>query len=111
MIGISKFKFRELKYRKAGSWQPEKDKDPVQYGETYILKIDEITEDGELLEGEFKIGVDETNLINKLSRFKPFEDITLEIYVYMKKDKAKLKVKDVVFQDDIIKEKTSKKLY
>lgn len=97
MIARSKFIFREFKYRKSGAFN-DKGKD-VQFSEAYILKCDDVTEDGEVFDLEFTIPVEETELINILKGYKYMDEIVLDLYIYMiksKKGTAYIKLKDVV---------------
>lgn len=94
MIAKGDFKFREFKHRNSGTW--EVNGIIRSYDEAYILKIDEVTDNGDLYEGQLKVSIEEKDLIKKLSSFKAFDDITIEMYAYMVKDKAVLKIKDVI---------------
>lgn len=96
MITKGDFRFLEFKHRDAGSWTPKGSIEKVEYDEAYILRIGEVTPDGDLYEGQFKIAVTEADLIEKLSKFKPFDSISIEMYVFMKKDKCALELKDVI---------------
>ena len=93
---IAQIKFKELKHQQAGSFRPKPDSEPIEYAEKYIFKFADVTADGELFEGEVKIDVNDTNLIDKLSKFKPFDDITVEIYFDIKPKYTKVILKDVI---------------
>lgn len=105
-----KFVFREFKHRDAGSWR--KNGETINYDEAYILRLDYMTAEGELFEGELKVGVTETELINKLSKFKTYDDIVLEFDVILLwKDNIKLKIREVIFENKKVDGSKQKKLF
>lgn len=105
---IAKLKFKELKHQKAGSFRPTASSETVKYAEKYIFKFADISEEGELFEGQVKINIDDTNLINKLSKFKPFDDITVEIYFDIKPNYTRILLKDVLLENTSLDETTTK---
>ena len=96
------FVFRQFKHRDAGKFIKEGKEIP--YKEAYILRCDDVTEDGEVDELEFTIPVNETAIINKLQMYKYMDEIVLELCVYMHKDKrtAHVELKDVITADEDI---------
>lgn len=92
---VGKFIFREFKHRKAGSFK--KEDEIISFDEAYILKIDYIATEGDLFEGEFKIGVSETELIKALSQYKTYDEIKLSFEILrLWKDNIKIKIIEVV---------------
>ena len=93
------FVFRQFKHRDAGKFIKEGKEIP--YKEAYILRCDDVTEDGEVDEMEFTIPVEETVLINKLKIFKYMDEIVLELNIQMAKDKRTgyVKLIDVITED------------
>ena len=63
------FVFREFKHREAGKYTKEGKEIP--YIEAYILKCDDVTDDGEVYELEFTIPTEETYLIYNFSKVTP----------------------------------------
>ena len=96
---IAKIKFKELKYNKGGSFKPYPDAQTIEYSERYTFKFADVSDDGELFEGEAKIDVENKSLIDKLSKFKPFDDITVEMYIQMKPKYTIIILKDVILED------------
>ena len=98
------FVFREFKHREAGKYTKEGKEIP--YKEAYILKCDDVTDDGEVYELEFTIPTEETYLIDKLQMYKYMDEIVLELYVYMHRDKrtAHVELKDVITANEDITE-------
>lgn len=106
---IAKLKFKELEHKAAGSFKPQGTDELVEYPEKYIFKFADVTANGELFEGEAKIDVNNKELIDKLSKFRPFEDITVEIYFDIKQKYTRVIVKDVIIENlapDVTEEKT-----
>ena len=99
------FVFRQFKYRDAGKFTTKAGQE-VHYKDAYILKCDDITEeDGDVSELEFTIPLDETDVINKLQKYKYMDEIVLELNIQMAKDKRTGYVKfiDVITEDkDIV---------
>lgn len=73
------FVFRQFKHRDAGKFIKEGKEIP--YKEAYILRCDDVTEDGEVDELEFTIPVNETAIINKLQKYKYMDEIVLELNI------------------------------
>ena len=73
----------------------------IPYKEAYILRCDDVTEDGEVDELEFTIPVNETAIINKLQKYKYMDEIVLELNIQMAKDKrtGHVKLIDVITED------------
>lgn len=96
------FIFRQFKHRDAGNFT--KAAEEIHYKEAYILKCDDVTEDGEVYELEFTIPVDETDLINKLQMYKYMDEIVLELNIQMAKDKRTgyVKLVDVIMTNEDI---------
>lgn len=93
------FVFRQFKHRDAGKFIKEGKEIP--YKEAYILRCDDVTEDGEVDELEFTIPVNETAIINKLQKYKYMDEIVLELNIQMAKDKRTgyVKLIDVITED------------
>lgn len=98
------FVFRQFKHRDAGNFT--KAGEEIHYKEAYILKCDDVTEYGEVDEMEFTIQVNETNLINKLQKYKYMDEIVLELNIQMAKDKRTgyVKLIDVIASNEDITE-------
>ena len=96
------FVFRQFKHRNAGNFT--KAGEEIHYKEAYILKCDDVTDDGEVDEMEFTIPVEETILINKLKIFKYMDEIVLELNIQMAKDKRTgyVKLVDVIITNEDI---------
>ena len=74
-----KFKFRGLTKKDGGKFQNSEGRE-ISYKESYSLKVDEMTEKG-LIERNFKISLENTQLINELAQLDLYEDIELEFDV------------------------------
>lgn len=83
------FVFKGLDKRKAGEFTNDKGQ-VVKYDESTILKVDEITEDGEINERKLKIDANNTFLIDKLKKLKPYDNIILECDVLLYANSAKV---------------------
>lgn len=75
---IGKFKFKGLVKREGGSFTNDKGQE-ITYNASYLLKVDESTENG-IYERGFKIPED-SKLVLPLSKLQPYQDITLEFEV------------------------------
>ena len=79
MLCDGSFKFKEIRKVDKGSFTNEKG-EQVNYGESYKLKVDEITEKG-IQERIFRISPSNTGLINQLKTVKPYTDIKIRFDV------------------------------
>ncbi len=53
----------------------------IKYPASYRLSVDELQDDGKIIDVKFKIAESETNLVNQLRMFKPYDKIGLECSV------------------------------
>lgn len=88
MKAIGEFVFKGLEKKAGGSFTNEKG-EMINYKEKYVLKVDE-TVDGQINERKLNIGVDNTELINALNGFKPYQALKLECDVVMYQNSAKV---------------------
>lgn len=74
------FVFKSISHRDAGVFKNDKGED-VKYPSAYILKVDEINENGDPNERKFKIDDKKADLINTLKTFKVYDGIVLEFNI------------------------------
>lgn len=74
------FVFKSLTHRPAGTFKNDNDED-VNYPSAYILKVDELGDNGEINERKFKIAEDKTQLINDLKSLDAYERFALDFKV------------------------------
>lgn len=75
---VGKFKFKGLVKREGGSFTNDRGQE-INYNASYLLKVDESTENG-IYERGFKIPED-SDLVLPLSKLQPYQDVTLEFDV------------------------------
>lgn len=77
------FVFKSLTYREKGTFKNDKDED-IKYPAAYILKVDELNEDGDPTERKFKIAENKIALINDLKSLKTYQEFLLsfEVTIY-----------------------------
>ena len=84
---VGKFKFKGLVKREGGSFTNDKGQE-INYNASYLLKVDESTENG-IYERGFKVA-DDSSLVPSLLQLKPYQDITLEFDVILYNSSIKL---------------------
>lgn len=72
---FGEFVFKSLRKREGGTFKNDKGQD-VNYDEAYVLKVDEVSNDG-VDERTLKIDKNNTVLLNKLQNKKPYDKINL----------------------------------
>ena len=85
MVAVGIFTFKSFKEREAGKFISSNG-ELIEYTAGHILKFDEKLEDGDIRERKAKIELDDFDLIQKLSNFKPYQPITLKFKVNLYKD-------------------------
>lgn len=83
------FIFKTFSYREGGTIKDDKGND-IKYFPAYILKVDEIEENGEINERKFKITEDKKNLIEALNKVDAYQKIILEFNVKLYSTKVSL---------------------
>lgn len=84
---VGKFKFKGLTKRDGGSFTNDKGQE-ITYKSSYLLKLDEMTDDG-IYERGFKIASD-SELVAPLQKLQPYQDVTLEFDVILYTNSIKL---------------------
>lgn len=74
------FVFKSLNYRDGGSFKNSDGVD-VPYKPAYVLKVDEVSENGEINERKFKVAEDKKDLLSTLQEFSAYQKIELEFEV------------------------------
>ena len=87
MIASGNFYFKSFKERTGGKLVTAEGK-IVDYTSAYILKFDEILEDGNVCERTTKVSVDNHQLIEKLSKFDIYQSITLRFAIHFLQAKS-----------------------
>lgn len=90
----SNFVFKTLTLRKAGVFKNSDGAD-IEYPAAYILKADEVLENGDINEHKFKIDQNKTVLINTLKDFEPYQKMVLTFEVTLFTNKVAIEVVDV----------------
>lgn len=88
MKAKGEFVFKGLDDRKAGEFTNDKGQ-VVKYNESKVLKVDEVV-DGSINERKLKIDANNTFLIDKLKKLKPYDHIILECDVLLYANSAKV---------------------
>lgn len=88
------FVFKTLTLRNAGTFKNNDGVD-VEYPAAYILKVDEILENGDINEHKFKIDTNKTVLVNTLKDLEPYQKIELTFDVKLFANSVGLDVIDV----------------
>ena len=96
----NKFKFVNIKYREAGTAKDKTTGKTFNYKAKYLLKLAEASEDGEVFEMECKISEEKKELIEKLEKCKPFQDVTVELYIKQTSYGIDIIIKDVILENE-----------
>lgn len=88
------FIFKTLTLRKAGVFRNDEGQD-VNYPSAYILKVDEISDNGEINERKFKIEEKKTSLINDFRVLEAYQKIILKFDVTIYATRIALDLTDV----------------
>lgn len=88
MIARGKLIYKSLEIRSAGAFKNAQGEN-VEYGETYLLKADEIL-DGSINERKLKVDKNNLGLVNQLRELKPYSEIELECEVKLYQNSCKL---------------------
>lgn len=88
------FVFKSLIHRPSGTFKNDNGED-VNYPAAYILKVDELLENGEINERKFKIDVNKTGLINDLRLLDVYQKIVLHFNVTIYTSRISLELIDV----------------
>lgn len=88
------FVFKTITFKKSGIFTNEEGKE-IAYKSSYILKVDELGENGEINERKFKIPEDKITLINDLKSLETYTKIYLDFNVTLYTSTVSLEVIDV----------------
>lgn len=95
MKATGEFVFKSFKERESGSFMTQ-DGELIEYKAAYILKFDEITNQGEVFERKAKVELDDREIIEKLLKINMYQKIILDFKVdFVKDNSARLKLIDV----------------
>lgn len=94
------FVFKTLTFRKGGIFRTDEGKE-INYPSAYILKVDELKENGEIEERKFKITENKTLLINSLKTIESYQKIILNFNIDIHSNKILLDVDDVIIDNNI----------
>lgn len=89
MKAKGEFVFKGLDKRDGGEFVNDKGQ-AIKYNESYILKVDEQSEDGSINERRLKIDVNNTILVDRLKKLKAYDKISLECDVLLYQNSAKV---------------------
>lgn len=89
MIAKGKLIFKGVSEREGGVFQDESGKS-VNYDMAYILKVDELQDDGTYAEKKLKIDKGNTGLVSQLKDIKPYTEIELECNVKLYNNACKI---------------------
>ena len=85
------FTFKTLTHRSGGSFKNNMGQD-VSYPSAYILKVDELLDNGDINERKFKIAEEKKSLINSIKGFKPYDKILITFDVTLFDTRVTLEV-------------------
>lgn len=88
------FVFKSVNYRPSGTFKDDNGND-LKYPAAYILKVDELLENGEINERKFKIDENKTTLINELKDLDAYQKIILHFKVTIYTSRISLEIVDV----------------
>ncbi len=74
------FVFKSFTHKDAGVFKNDKGEE-IKYPSSYILKVDELMENGEINERKFKVSEKQVNLINDLKSLEAYQRIVLNFNV------------------------------
>lgn len=99
MICTGKFVYKSITLRAGGSFTDDKG-NPINYPDAYILKVDEILDNGDINERKFKIDKNKTILVNRFKELKPYDDINLKFEITLFATKCGIEVIDFTDYDE-----------
>ena len=88
MRAKGEFVFKGLEKKAGGEFVNAKG-DSVKYGERYLLKVDELT-DNSVDERKLKVDVNNTSLVDALQKLKIYDKIVLECDIVLYQNSAKV---------------------
>ena len=94
-----KFVFKSITKRPAGTMVGADGKE-INYPSVYVLKADELSDNGEINERKFKIAENNSDLVNKLYQFEAYDKIELIFKVTIYTSRTILEVMDVEPYED-----------
>lgn len=94
-----KFIFKTLTHRKSGVFTNDKGEE-FKYSSAYILKVDELGENGDINERKFKISEKSTDLIQFCKELEPYQQIILSFNIVLFNGQVLLSVENISIADD-----------
>lgn len=88
MKARGEFVFKGLEKRDGGEFTNERGQN-VKYGESYVLKVDEVLEDS-INERKLKVDPKNIALVDSLKKLKPYDKIELECDIQLYQNSAKV---------------------
>lgn len=88
------FVFKNLTHRQGGTFK-DSNGNEINYPSAYILKVDELKDNGDADERKFKVSENQVTLINDLETLEQYQKIELEFDLTLYSNKMALVVSDV----------------
>lgn len=88
------FIFKTLTHRNAGVFKDSEGAE-INYPSAYILKVDEIMNNGDINERKFKIDDKKNSIINILKGLKPYQEIVIDFEITLYTSRVTLEVVEV----------------
>ena len=88
------FVFKQLTHRNGGTFK-NSDGTDINYPSAYILKADEVMDNGDINEHKFKIDEKNTILIERLKGYESYQKIIIEFNVTLFTSRISLEVADI----------------
>lgn len=88
------FVFKSLTHRPAGTFKNNEGQE-IPYKSAYVLKVDEISQSGDINERKFNIAEDKVQLINDLKNVEAYEKIILTFNITLYTARVGIELTDV----------------
>lgn len=94
------FVFKSLTHREGGTFKND-DGQELSYKPSYVLKVDELMDNGDINERRFKVREDSVVLVNNLKSLEAYQKIQLEFNVTIYTSSVSLELVDVDIYSDV----------
>lgn len=93
------FIFKTLTHRDAGTFKNSEGVD-VPYPSAFILKVDEIGDNGDINERKFKIDDKKISLVNKLKSLQAYQKMIIHFEITLFSSRIALEVIDISYENE-----------
>lgn len=98
MVCTGNFVFKTIALRKSGTFTDENGK-VIEYPSCYVLKVDELTNTGDINERKFKIDTNKEKLIEKLKELKAYDNVYLKFELTFYSSNVTVEIIDCSFDE------------